>query len=265
MLNIYPLAGTQYYRYIDNDNGFDLYYGAIEESDPPNVKEDDYFILICLHEDNADMYRVFYLISLLEPKYVHGSRPLPDELRAPVIKAIYQTYRDGIKAINLDRRITIFDPNRPIPNYNALKSITARMTNDKQYWDYLFKERASRLMINGVLNYKVTLFLDIVPDCDIVVYLAYGYIDEYSYPDPNEDDFCIMIWIMGNDYSWNCYRISLTEPKYTYGSDPLPDKYKSQVVAYICDTYKDGITSINDGIKYPVFDLSVSMPDYNLL
>lgn len=97
--------------------------------------------------------------------------------------------------------------------------------------------------------------------------LLFGYINKYECPEATEDDYYIIVWIGKTDNERTPYRISLTEPKYIYNSDPLPIEYRDKVISLIISNYSDGINAINeyegeDGEYH--FDPD-AMPDYNLL
>ena len=105
--------------------GYDIVikYGFVNKVMLPEAKEDDYYIIVCIGEEGLDYYRIFHRISLTEPKYIYGSKPVPYEYRDAIINAINSSYRDGINKINAYNCIDgdkVFDPNIQMPDYNLL-------------------------------------------------------------------------------------------------------------------------------------------------
>jgi hypothetical protein len=105
------------FSYSKISNGISIAYVLLYKADCPKAIEDDYYILITfLNGTNSTTCR----ISLVEPKYIYDSKPLPVEYKSDIIKSIYNTYRNGIMAINEYQGSIIFDPDTDIPNYNLL-------------------------------------------------------------------------------------------------------------------------------------------------
>jgi hypothetical protein len=97
--------------------------------------------------------------------------------------------------------------------------------------------------------------------------IIFGCINKYECPEATEDDYYISVWIGEEDGKRIPHRISLVEPKYIYGSDPLPMEYRDKVISLIISNYSDGINAINeyegeDGEYH--FDPD-AMPNYDLL
>lgn len=266
MLNINPLGGTQYYSHYNIELNFDLFYGSINESDPPFVKEDDYFILVCTRNDNKTKCIAFYVISLFEPKYLHNSDALPEDIRDAVIKTIYNTYIEGIKAINKNRRLTVFNIPETIPDYNPLKYADKYANVSDAYLDSIFRRRSAEIILESVIDSSENLYWYYVQHDYFNIVIIYGCIDATNTTaHPKTDDFYIMVWITDDSYNIKCYRISLTEPKYVYGSEPLPEIYKDTVVKGIRESYKSGVTAVNDRLDNTIPTSKKRIPNYNLL
>ena len=98
-----------------------IFFGYVNKVQYPEANEDDFYIMVCTNyiyesDGNVEEYR----ISLYEPKYVYGSKKLPDDIRDIVIDNIIKNYKDGIEAINEHCESEVVDPNRPIPDYSKL-------------------------------------------------------------------------------------------------------------------------------------------------
>ena len=82
-----------------------------------------------------------------------------------------------------------------------------------------------------------------------------------------EDEFYIRVGIgeEGLDHYRKFCRISLTEPKYIYNSEKLPEEGRDAIIKAIIKSYKLGIESINHDMNKIMFDPNRPIPDYTKL
>lgn len=96
--------------------------------------------------------------------------------------------------------------------------------------------------------------------------ITFGGVSKVDCPEATEDSYYILVSIWGDDLKdIGTYRISLTEPKYIYGSDALPAEYRDLIIDRIIDLYRIGIKTINDYLQEQKINPETPMPDYNLL
>lgn len=93
----------------------------------------------------------------------------------------------------------------------------------------------------------------------IILFVA---LDKNNCPIGLEDEYYIVTWTGDVDGERIPHRISLTEPKYIYDSDPIPEEYRSRAISIIKGQYTDGINKVNE--YGGNFDPD-AMPDYDLL
>lgn len=101
---------------------------------------------------------------------------------------------------------------------------------------------------------------DITDEC---VYIFYCSLNFPMYPNAEYHRY-IVVGFCRDDGSGPTYRISLDEPTYIYDSDKLPEKYRGPIIKAIFDSYKDGLSWMNEDAGAN-FDLDRPIPDYNLL
>lgn len=99
---------------------------------------------------------------------------------------------------------------------------------------------------------------------DLPIDILFGFINKHECPEATEDDYYIIVWIGDYNKDRNVYRISLTEPKYIYNSDPLPVEYRDKVISHIFSNYTTGVNTINEYTGQILFDPRL-IPNYNKL
>lgn len=96
--------------------GIMVHFSGINKYYCPEATEDDYYVVVWL--GTVDGERTPHRISLVEPKYIYDSEPLPEYCREKVISIIKENYREAIEVINKDY-MGNFDPDA-MPNYDLL-------------------------------------------------------------------------------------------------------------------------------------------------
>ena len=86
------------FRSNHNRKDLTIVFGYINKYECPEATEDDYYISVWIGEEDGK--RIPHRISLVEPKYIYESDPLPVEYRDEVISIIKEEYKSGIEAIN---------------------------------------------------------------------------------------------------------------------------------------------------------------------
>ena len=202
-----------------------------------------------------------YRLSLTSPEYYYDSDfKIFKPLKKYIIKCINDNYREGIYYINRISGVEVIDPEIEIPDYSVLETQDDFIL--KQYLNFILYKLD--LNIPKELNrFEESCDFSTVKDYDAIVY--YTFVSDLI--KGVEDEFYIRVGLgeEGIDHYRKFCRISLTEPKYIYNSDKLPEDGRGAIIETIFDTYKRGIGVINHDMNKIIFDPDRPIPDYNLL
>lgn len=199
-----------------------------------------------------------YRLSLTSPEYYYD----PDfkifkPLKKYIIKCINDNYREGIYYINRISGVEVIDPEIEIPDYSVLETQDDFIL--KQYLNFILYKLDLNIP-EKLIGFEETCDFYIVENYDAIIYYTFisGLIKGV------EDEFYIRVGLgeNGKDLYDKFCRISLSEPKYIYDSNKLPEDGKDAIIKAIFESYNRGIRSINRDMDKIVIDPYRPIPDY---